>query len=47
MMPPRLLIPRQTGLVQLSSQRARAWTRVLHYSTTTRLIRATSRAPGP
>lgn len=39
MMPPRLLTP-----VRSSFQRSRVRTRVVHYSTTTRLVRTTTRA---
>ena len=41
MMPPRLLIPRQVGRVRPSFHRARVQTRVVDYSTTTRLVHAT------
>jgi hypothetical protein len=47
MMPPRLLIPRQAGRVSPSFHRARVRTRVVDYSTTTRLVHSTSRAPAP
>ena len=52
MMPPRLLIPRQAGRVSPSFHRARVRTRVVDYSTTTRLVHATvgpppQMGPGP
>jgi hypothetical protein len=44
---PRPLTPRRAGRVSSSFQRSRGRTRVVHYSTTTRLVQATSRRPGP